>query len=284
MIDKIFIPTVNRVDNQITYDNLPGVLKSKVTMVVQAWEREKYDYDCDYLILPDNHEYHFSHYYCISKTRKFIYEAGQDIKYAVLDDDLLFGRRNSKYWTGISSMEKSKRKSTEQDVIDMFEMYSDWLDEENTTICGCGHSENPPGNKAFSRNSSLGSALWINGKDFKDELSELDLTSVKVMEDTYFLLQLLSRGYGNKVSEEFIFFNQSVNKKSIESTIWDQQTFENTLKDHQIVEKAFPGIFTILYDENGERVKGGFRDYGKVRVQWNKAYIKKVESLEHLFV
>ena len=280
---KIFIPTVNRPDNQITYSNLPESLKKNVTMVVQAWERDKYDYDCDYLVLPDSEEYHFSHYYCISKTRKFIYEAGKDIKYAVLDDDLLFGRRNAKYWTGISNMETSKRKCTEQDVLDMFSMYEKWLDEEEVTVCGCSHSENPPMGKAFSRNSSLGSALWINGEDFREELPELDLTSVKVMEDTYFLLQLLDRGYGNKVSQEFVFFNQSVHKKSMKSTIWDEQTFQNTLKDHKIVEAAFPGIFTILYDENGERVKGGFRDYGKVSVKWSKAYNKKLGSLEHLF-
>lgn len=280
---KIFIPTVNRPDNQITYNNLPASLKKDVTMVVQAWERDKYGYDCDYLVLPDLEEYHFSHYYCISKTRKFIYDAGKDMKYVVLDDDLLFGRRNAKYWTGISNMEMSKRKCTEQDVLDMFAMYEEWLDEEEVTVCGCSHAENPPSNKAFSRNSSLGSALWINGKDFREELPELDLTSVKVMEDTYFLLQLLDRGYGNKVSQEFVFFNQSVHTKSMQSTIWDEQTFQDTLKDHKIVEAAFPGIFTILYDENGERVKGGFRNYGKVRVKWSKAYNKKLGSLENLF-
>lgn len=280
---KIFIPTVNRPDNQITYNNLPASLKKDVTMVVQAWERDKYEYDCDYLVLPDLEEYHFSHYYCISKTRKFIYDAGKDMKYAVLDDDLLFGKRNAKYWTGISNMEMSKRKCTEQDVLDMFAMYEEWLDEEEVTVCGPSHAENPPSNTAFTRNSSLSSALWINGKDFREELSELDLTSVKVAEDTYFLLQLLDRGYGNKVSQEFVFFNQSVHKKSMQSTIWDEQTFQDTLKDHKIVEAAFPGIFTILYDENGERVKGGFRNYGKVRVKWSKAYNKKLGSLEHLF-
>ena len=47
MIERIFIPTVHRADNQITYNNLPDKYKKIVTMVVQAWERPLYNYDCD---------------------------------------------------------------------------------------------------------------------------------------------------------------------------------------------------------------------------------------------
>ena len=42
MIEKIFIPTVNRVDNQITYNHLPKELQKKVIFVVQEWEKDKY--------------------------------------------------------------------------------------------------------------------------------------------------------------------------------------------------------------------------------------------------
>ena len=286
MIEKIFIPTVNRFDNQITYQNLPSELKKYVTMVVQAWERPKYEYECDYLVLPDNPEYHFSDYYCLPKTRKFIYETGRDMKYCVLDDDLYFGRRNSKYFGMPSNMESSKRKATDADVLEMFELYDKWLDEPDVTVCGCSHNENPPGDTLYRNNTSLGSALWINGKDFADVLPELELTKVKVMEDTCFLLSLLTRGFGNRVSQEFTFYNNSVLKKSMGSTVWDEQTFEQTHKDHKIVEDMFPGIFTILYEDNGDRIKGGFRDYGKVKVLWNKAYktrIDKSTSLESFF-
>jgi len=142
VIERIFIPTVNRADNQITYNNLPEELKSKVTMVVQAWERDKYQYPCDYLVLPE--EINLSDYYCLPKTRKIIYEAGQNMKYAVIDDDITFGRRNAKYWTGVSNMEMSKRKATDEDIFEMFHLYSKWLDDTTVTVCGPGHAENPP--------------------------------------------------------------------------------------------------------------------------------------------
>ncbi len=283
MIERIFIPTVNRADNQITYDNLPDALKQRVTMVVQAWERDKYQYPCDYLVLPE--EINLDDYYCLPKTRKIIYEAGQNMKYAVLDDDLTFGRRNAKYWTDESNMEMSKRKATEADVLEMFDLYSKWLDEPTVTVCGCGHAENPPQGNEYSNNASLSSAYWINGNDFKDLLPELELTRTKVAEDVVFLLSLLAHGYGNRVSQEFIFFNNSVHKADMTSTVWDEQTYENTQRDHKIVESMFPGIFTILYDDKtGERISGGFRDFGKSKIRWSEAFGSAQRgNLEDLF-
>lgn len=283
MIEKIFIPTVNRVDNQIAYNNLPAELQSRVVMVVQAWERPKYNYDCEYLVLPEH--INLDDYLCLPKTRLAIYEAGKHMKYAVIDDDVTFGRRNAKYWSGKlkSNMEMSKRKATEEDVLEMFSVYSDWLDLPSVTVCGPGHAENPPQDKQFTKNSSLSSAIFVNGNDFADILPELELTRVKVAEDAVFLLSLLSNGYGNRVSQEFIFHNHSVHKAGMESTVWDEQSYEDTLRDHKIVESMFPGIFEILYDENGDRVSGGFRDFGKSRIHWSKAFKHKTASLGDLF-
>jgi hypothetical protein len=284
MIQKIFIPTLHRVDNQITYNNLPDDLKDRVVMVVQAWERPLYKYDCEYLVLPDTDEYHFSNYYCLPKTRKMIYQAGRNMKYAVIDDDIVFFRRNARYFGQESNMETSKRKATPDDVLEMFDLFDGWLDKPDVTVCGCSHMENPPMETYFSKNSSLSSALWINGPDFTDILDELDLTSIKVAEDACFLLSLLTRGYGNRVSGEFIFQNNSVYKKDLKSAVWDQQTYEQTQKDHQYLEKMFPGIYNIVYDEDGNRAAGGYRNAGKSKILWSKAYKKsQISSLEKFF-
>ena len=296
MIDRIFIPTVHRADNQITYNNLPDNYKKKVTMVVQAWERPQYNYDCDYLVLPDTKEYHFSDYFCLPKTRRFIYEAGKNMKYCIFDDDIQFGRRNRKYFGAPANMETSKRFCTDDDIDEMFNQFDKWLDLPNVTVCGCSQVENPPSGgleqisfdevASFRSNGSMTSAYWINGNDFKDILNDLDLTSVRVGEDVCFLLSLLTRGYGNRVSNEFVTFNHSNNNKKMKSTIWDQQTYEQTLKDHKYLEKLFPGIYTILYDKEGNRMKGGYRDFGKSKISWSKAYktnAKSDTSLESFF-
>lgn len=281
MIEKIFIPTINRINNQITYNALPDQLKKKVVFVVQAWEREKYNFDAEYMILPNYIT--LEHPRAISETRKLIYEAGKNIRYALLDDDISFNRRNSKYWNGTSNMEKSRRGCNESDILEMFDLFSGWLDEIDVTVCGCGHVENPPGGTEYSSNTSLGSQYWINGPDFADILSDLKLTEVKVGEDIVFILSLLTRGYGNRVSQEFCFSNNSVHKK-LHSDIWDKQTVEQTQKDHQTIAKMFPGIFKILYDTSGNRLEGGFRNFGKWHCQWSKAYkSSKISTLEKLY-
>jgi len=272
-MDRIFIPTVNRVEQQTTYGLLPDELKRKVTFVVQAWEREKYSYDADYLVLPPELDIHKGDRFCLAKTRKRIYEEGRGIKYAILDDDLTFQRRNAKYWTGVSNMEKSKRHATKDEIGEMFRTFTSWLDETDVTVCGCAHSQNPPANTAFRNNASLASALWINGADFADILSDLDLVSVAAAEDTYFLLQLLNRRFGNRVSNEFMFTNQSVMKqKTMKSEIWDRLSNEDIDRDFHYIAKKLPGLFEVLYDKDGKRTAGGFRNAGKIRTWWSKAY------------
>ena len=266
MIERIFIPTVHRVDNQITYTNLPDKWKSKVTMVVQAWEREQYTYDCDYLVLPDTQDYHYSDYFCLPRTRRFIYEAGKNMKYCVYDD---------------SNMDTSKRFCTTEDFEEMFSLFDEWLDDY--PVCGCAQIENPPSGVKVRYNTSISSAFFINGTLFKDILPELDLTSVRVGEDACFLLSLLSRGYKNCVSDEFVRMNVS-NSKKMPSTVWDQQTYDQTLADHKYLEQMFPGIYSIVYDENGERAKGGYKDFGKSKIEWSKAYKQSQKrTLEKFF-
>ena len=273
MIERIYIRTVRRVDNQITYNNLPDELKSKVIMVVQEWEREEYNYDCEYLILPKHITLDFPK--ALTMTSEIIYHHAKNIKYAMLDDDITFSRRNAKYWTGESNMEKSKRKCTDEDIIEMFKMFDEWLDESEVTFCGCGFSR-PPSEVHYMKNQSLSSAFWIDGRKLSKILSELDLTYTRVAQDVVFILSLLTRGHGNRVSNEFLFNNVSTTKKSMKSEQWDNQKIEDTLKDHREIEKRFPGIFKVLYDAEG-RIAGGFRNQGKSKIYWKKAY----ESSKH---
>lgn len=95
MINKIYIPTVCRVDNQITYNNLPKELQKKVVFVVQEWERNQYKFDAEYFVLPSDITIGSKN--TLARTRKIIYEMGKEQRYAMLDDDLQFKRRNSKY-------------------------------------------------------------------------------------------------------------------------------------------------------------------------------------------
>ena len=64
MIDKIYIPTFRRPNNQMTFDNLPDEYKEKVVMVVQEQEKDEYKYDVEYLVVGND--------IGIAKTRELI--------------------------------------------------------------------------------------------------------------------------------------------------------------------------------------------------------------------
>jgi len=267
MIERIFIPTVKRVDNQITYESLPKELQEKVTMVVQKWERPQYHYDCDYLVLPD--KVNLDDYLCLAKTRKIIYQEGCNMKYAVLDDDLVFKRRNQKRFGKPSNMEKSSRICTQEDIAEMFKLYGGWLDENNVTFCGGCRFSMIPQTKEYLDNKPIFSQLFIDGSNIYHLLDELPLTKVRFDEDVLFILSLFTRGLGSRESQTFGFENMSLKSTS---TLWDEKTQDDVAWDHHVIHVHFPEFYQVLFDENGERVKGGFRNYGKTKVSWSKAY------------
>lgn len=269
MIDKIYIPTVCRPDKQITYNNLPKELQKRVVFVVQEWEREQYAYDTEYMVLPSGIK--LGSHNTLSHTRKLIYEAGKNQRYAMLDDDLHFKRRNSKYWNGISNMDMSSKACSDEDVLEMFETFDSWLDN-GVTFCGCAQQNNPPFQNPYEDNRSMSSCYWFNGKDWSQHIDDMYLTDVKVAEDVLLILGLLSRGYRNRVSNEFIFANQSIASKKEESVLWDNTQFDEVHDDHKFVEKVFPKYFKIVYNDNNKREEGGFRDFGKLSIKWSQAY------------
>lgn len=278
MIDRIFILTACRPTEQTTYQYLPAALKARVTFVVQAWERDQYHYDADYLVLPDTPEFHHTDPYCIGRTRHYVYHAGHALKYCVFDDDLRFLRRNAKYYGNPSNMEKSKRLATDEDILELFATFDKWLDEPDVAVCGVGQVAAPPSGKRDQYNRTVNGAYWLNGPTFQDVLPQIDPTIVRTGSDDYFILSLLTNGYRTRVMDEFVFDNASVQRKLV-SAIWDKQTPADTLADHQKMETLFPGIYTVLYDEHGNRVSGGYRNHGKRRIAWSKAYRPRTQTL-----
>ena len=269
MIDKVFILTCNRVNTQITYGSLSPKWKAKTVMVVQAHERDQYNYPCEYLVLPD--DIHFSDTKAIGKTRQFVYNYAKDMRYAILDDDLKFKRRNSKYWTGESNMETSARDCTDADINEMFDKFDSWLDGD-IAFCGNSQTNNHPADCEYRDNASLPACCWIDGPKIKDIIETMDFTKVSVSEDVYFFLTLLTNGRQNRVSTEFALDNRSYNTKSLKSDLWEAIDRETITKDHLVLAKTFPEIYTILYNPSSEDRSGGYRDFGKTRIKWSKAY------------
>jgi len=272
-MDRIYIPTVLRANDQITLSALPKALREKTILVVQHWERRQYDnVQCEILVLPKRINLH-TDYLALAKTREFIHKEAKNTKYCMMDDDITFKRRNAKYATGISDMEKSKRDCTAKDVVEMFKTFSKWLDLPEVTFVSPSHEENPPQNKLFASNAAACSVVVFNGKDFAHCLKELPTSEIRYSEDTLLYLSLLSRGFGNRISQIFCAKNHSVAKSStLPDTVWDSAKQKDVDRDHRFIEKTFPEFYSVSKDESGKRILGGFRDTGKVKVKWSMCY------------
>jgi len=282
MIQRIYIPTIRRADNQITFEGLPKRLQQKVIMVVEPGERHLYKYECDYLELPED----IVGDWCqLSRTRKFIHEHAGAIKYAVFDDDLTIRRRNSKYWTGESNMETSRRDATHEEICEMFATFNIWLDECDIGIVGLSTAEAPPANTEYVDTKGVFGMIFIDGRMLSEVLPEMDLTSIRIAEDVLFIYECLSRGINTRQSTEWMYDNGSL-KKDMQSSrvIWTDMHKEQP-KDHfqtdehygalEYIQKKYPEGIKI-YEKDGRR---------KNTKYWKKVYqsINYGPSLEEFF-
>tara|TARA_B100000424_G_scaffold193151_1_gene150656 strand:- start:687 stop:1496 length:810 start_codon:yes stop_codon:yes gene_type:complete len=193
---RIYIPTFRRVDNQIAYNNLPDDIKENVILVVQEQERELFKIDCEYLVVGNN--------IGISKTREHIYRHADKNRFGMIDDDMLFYRRNAKYSGGESNMEKSRRDMNSGDWKYWFNELNKMFDEKD--IMHIGHREIflPPMGVKYYFNNGIFGVHWIDGSKLNNFIDEVDWCHVKIGEDIILILECLFRGYKNVITDEII--------------------------------------------------------------------------------
>tara|TARA_R110002074_G_scaffold379517_2_gene557798 strand:+ start:492 stop:1385 length:894 start_codon:yes stop_codon:yes gene_type:complete len=200
MIEKIYIPTMGRADVQITYDNLPEKYRKMVMFVVPYEERDDYGkYDRKQILATDKG------LKGIARTREFICRVAGKIRFSMIDDDVIFYRRNQKYYSDYgkkSNMSKSKRQLTEEDFDEMFELFNKWMDEGYIHI-GHRRANLPPLNKSHNDISFFNSIHHINGNLLSKIIDDINWTLCEVGEDANFMFEYLSRGFINRKSCEF---------------------------------------------------------------------------------
>jgi len=184
-IETLYIPTLGRSDNQITYSNIPDSWKSKVIFVIQESEANfEFFKNKNTLVTPNS--------IGIAKTREIIAKHASKIKFGVLDDDLSFLSRINK----ISKIDDSSFDA-------MMTIFSSWLDESDVICCGMSPTWSPPLAKDFTDCTTLLCNCFLDGRKFS--LETLDWTSIPISEDIHILMQLLSLGYKNRVSYLYSF-------------------------------------------------------------------------------
>jgi len=282
MIERIYIPTVRRADNQITYDNLPDELKERVIMVVEPDERSLYNYPCDYLEIPQKLVGTWTQ---LAETRLFIHKHAGAIKYCIADDDIIIGRRNAKTWTGESNMEKSRRVATKEEVSTAFEIMDKWLDEKDIGITGFSNSGQPPPNSEYLDTVGCFSIIMVDGRMVSKIIDDINVTELRTGEDILFLFECLSRGINTRLSIEWLHDNKSMSSyKTMKDSriVWTEmyakdeeipsmeEIYQNDHNQKAVehIQKRFPmGI--KIYEKNGMK---------KHTRYWKRVYKPATES------
>jgi len=186
-IDKIIIPTLGRLENQITYSNIPDKWKSKVTFVLQEKEsNHEWFKDKNVMVVPND--------IGIAKTRYLIADKHRGIKYAVFDDDLVFH-----YRPDITL--HNKPEMTPEIFDEAFDLMDKNLDQEDVVASGFAATWSMyPEGEELECARPCGNVFY-NGS--KLPVDELDWLSFQVSEDYWLMMQLLSKGYKNKVSLKY---------------------------------------------------------------------------------
>lgn len=284
MIERIYIPTIHRPKNQITYESLPPELQKRVVLVIDPNERDEYEYDCEYLHVP---EHMLGTHTELSQTRELIHRHAGTVKYVMADDDIVIKRVNAKYFGEPSNMDMSKRDATNQEILELFETMDKFLDEPDIGVCGIDTVETPPNSKKTRDTTGLFCFLFIDGKKLSGVLDDMDLTSTRVGEDVMFMFECLTNGLNTRMYCEYVFVNNSVTRKDMQKTrkVWKGLFEDNELppdyfqtkehyKDLEYIANKHVGLLEI-YEKDGRM---------KNRKNWKKAYRpQKDKTLEKFF-
>ena len=251
MIDTIYIPTLGRSSNQITFDNLPSNVQDICILVVQPHEVELYK-NYPTLVLPDD-------YIGITETRKWIHIQAQDTKYGVFDDDLRFIERTPQG-------EKTKAPMDELGWEYALETTDKWLDD--FSFCGFRQGDLPPTGKEYSESTSVNCAFFFNGL-LLPKASDLDW-SLPICEDIHLVLQLFNKGYNNRIWHRFGYISNIL----VEGGCNEWRTLDIINDNHAKLIKKFPEY--VSWNGVKEGVMGG--DFKKIKIQWKKCYLDSQKS------
>jgi len=251
MIDTIYIPTLGRSHNQITFDNMTPNAQAITTLVVQPKEAHLYP-KYPTMVLPSDD-------IGITETRRWIYMNSMNIKYAVFDDDLKFIERTP-------GGPKSKKPMDSAGWNYLLNETSDWLDE--FAFSGFRQGNLPPAGKDYLTTAGVNCAFFFNGNKLPDE-SELDW-ELSTTEDISMVLQLFQKGYNNRIWDKFGYLSNIL----VDGGCNEWRTIDLINDNHAKLIQKFPKY--VSWNGIKENVMGG--SFKKIKIRWKQAYLDSQKS------
>jgi hypothetical protein len=265
----IIIPTLGRVDKQITLSNIPEKYHDRVYLVVQEHE---YDEMCKKYTTPNIWKLP-SGTNGLALTRGIIAKEWAGKRYLCADDDIQFLRIDK-------STMKAKKPFLESDFDDMINQVEQKMDE-GYVHGGLSFHNTPPQENEFNECGRMWTNVFYSEKLPVDDIT-WHVDNKQCAQDFYVNLQLLTKGYPSII---FNHFRVNASATNAPGGVELYRTIEWHNKWQQFLADQFP-----RYVEVYEKVQasGPWKGLPKkaVKIKWKKAYEdnKKVEStLEDFF-
>lgn len=271
MIEHIVIPTLGRMDKQITYKNIPQKYKDITTFVVQDHEYEPMNerYPGKVLRLPIEINR-------IAPTREWIFNHFKDTKHFVFDDDLDFVVKEPNPGEGTKWL---SRRFTDQDFDDAFNLCSAWIDEGIVYGGFLPVWVIPDASQWPVRECQrIMTNVFYNGPKVP---RDLQWNRVAAAEDFDVNLQMLTRGFKNRISAKYMVTCSETNAEGGCST-W------RTIEVHNDAQKQLAQLWPDFVKLTEKKVESGpwkgLVKYGTI-IQHKKAYesSQNTGSLEEFF-
>jgi hypothetical protein len=272
MIKHIVIPTLGRMDKQVTYNSFPQKYKDITTFVVQDHEYDEMEkrYPGKVLRLPVEINR-------IAPTREWIFNHFRNDRHFVFDDDLEFVVKEPNPGVGTKWL---SRKFTEQDFDDAFNLCNDWMDD-GIVYGGFLPAWIIPDIKQWPTRECqrVMTNVFYNGPKVPDGI---EWNRVAAAEDLDVNLQLLTRGFKNRISAKYMVTCSETNAAGGCST-W------RTLQVHNDAQKLLAELWPDFIKLSEKAVPNGPWK-GQIKytttIQHKKAYQssqKPTDTLESFF-
>lgn len=258
---EIFIPSRSRFTRSKTLEALQhGGMNERAVLVVP------YHQGVDYLPLARKHKI-YQVLRCkeegIAATRRFIGEHAKD-KFAMLDDDLTFFRRNC-----AKPKDVSLHKFNEQDMAGLFILLARTLDHFKHVAIGAREGNNRQAIPYVENSRPLRFLAYR-----KEQFLQCKHGRVTVMEDFDVTLQLMEMGFPNCVITEYVHDQLAT---AAPGGCADYRTHASHSRAAHLLAKLHPDVVTLRRKEN--KTGGDFGTRTEVTIHWKKAFTTATEEL-----
>lgn len=252
----IYIPTIGRINNQITLNNLPGELQYRTVLLVDKSEYDDHLFEYSSICNVQSVEKRGIH-----NVRQYAVNNCKTPYMFLLDDDMVFFRRD------FASIKLSP--CSDQDILEMFNILVEWMEFPHLRYMLVGLSARQGNHLVeddfvdITRQMNFhGIRLDLfKGMGFRFDRSE-------VMEDFNLLLDMFTRGIPNRVMYQFCWNQKGSGSKGGCSTYRTDKLQKKCAED---LKNRYPD-FVRLVEKKSKSAWKGMETRTDVNVQWKKAF------------